>query len=312
MDNLILTLLYIPKIGKKTIDYFLGNLDNLPSDENDVLEKFIDLKNTNKRIAIPTLEQIKNAVEAKDKILKFSKEQNIHTIDTLDKNFPQKLKYIPDAPIILFYKGNYDAVLNERSIAIVGSRKTKEEGLKLSYNIGQYFGKDGYTVVSGLAIGCDEYAHKGCLSVKGKTVAVMPGGLDNIYPLKNRKLAQDIVDNEGCLISEYPIGVSSFKNNFIERDRIQSGLSSATLVVEAELSSGTMHTVEFAKQQGRIIACCNINKSGNEKLIKEDHCIVINDTKEIKNLILEIDKSNYEFKNNEMIKENYIQNKFIF
>lgn len=309
MDNLILTLLSIPKVGKKTIDYFIENMINIPSNENEIVEIFKDLKNINKRIIVPSIEQVKTAIERKDEIVKLSNEQNINIIDRLDSQFPIKLKNIPNAPIILFYKGNYDAILNENSIAIVGSRKAKEEGLKLSYDMGKCFGSRGYTVVSGLAIGCDEHAHKGCLDAKGKTVAVLPGGLDSIYPIKNRELAEEIVASGGCLVSEYPIGISSFKNNFIERDRIQSGLSSATLVIEAELSSGTMHTVEFAKKQERVIACFNIEASGNEKLI-EENCISLNNANEIEKLIEEIDDHNNKFKNNESTKEWYIQSKF--
>lgn len=309
MDNLILTLLSIPKVGKKTIDYFIEHMIDTPNNENEIVEIFNDLKNTNKRIIVPSIEQVKIAIERKNEIVKLSNDQDINIIDRLDSQFPRTLRSIPNAPIILFYKGNYDAVLNENSIAIVGSRKAKEEGLKLSYDMGKCFGREGYTVVSGLAIGCDEYAHKGCLDAKGKTVAVLPGGLDSIYPIKNRELAEDIVNNGGCLISEYPVGISSFKNNFIERDRIQSGLSSATLVIEAELSSGTMHTVEFARNQERIIACCNVKASGNKKLI-EENCISLSDTNEIKKLMIEIEKYNNKFKTNENIKENYIQSKF--
>lgn len=311
MDNLILTLLSIPKVGKKTIDYFIQNINTLPKDEKDIINIFEDLKETNKRIVVPTLEQIKNAVDKKEQILISAKEQEVNIIDKLDTNFPNKLRNIQNAPIILFYKGNYNALLNDNSIAIVGSRKAKEEGLKLSYDMGEYFGKEGYTVVSGLAIGCDEYAHKGCLDAKGKTVAVLPGGLDNIYPLKNRDLAQRIVDNGGCLVSEYPLGVSSFKNNFIERDRIQSGLSSATLVIETDLNSGTMHTVQFAKDQERIVSCCNIDASGNKKLLEEKNCHPIYKDEDIQKLMLKIDEFNKNFNSNEDIKEHYIQSKFV-
>lgn len=294
MKDIILTLLYIPKIGKKTIDYFIENINVFPKDENDIIEAFVQLKTNNRRIVVPTIEQINKAREKSNKILELSNEIGINAVDRLDKNFPQKLRYIQDAPVILFYKGNYDAVVNENSVAIIGSRKATEKGLIESYKIGEYFGKSGYSVVSGLAIGCDEYAHKGCIKGKGKTVAVLAGGLDNIYPLKNRSLSEEIIENNGCLISEYPIGISSFKNNFIERDRIQSGLSSATIVVESELDSGTMHTAQFAIEQDRILSCCNIEASGNLKLIMENKNICIkekNDLEIIKNKIREYNKS---------------------
>ena len=112
------------------------------------------------------------------------------------------------------------------------------------------------------------------------------------------------------MISEYPIGTKSFKQNFIERDRIQSGLSSAILVVEANLDSGTMHTVNFAKKQGRLIACCNINASGNRKLIEENNCILIDNINQIRKLIIEMEKVNEDLKCIKNIRKNYTQEKF--
>ncbi|MGL6107162.1 DNA-processing protein DprA [Romboutsia sp.] len=304
MKNLILTLLSIPKVGKKTIDFFIDNISVLPKDEKDIIEAFVQLKLSNKRIIIPNIDQVKIAIQKSEEILKKSQHMEINVVDRLSSNFPQKLKYIPDAPVILFYKGSYHAVINKDSVAVVGSRRAEAEGLKKSYEIGEYFGKENYTVVSGLAIGCDEYAHKGCLKVKGKTVAILPGGLDNIYPLKNRDLAEQIIENKGCLISEYPIGISSFKNNFIERDRIQSGLSSAIIVVESELDSGTMHTAKFAIEQNRILACCNIEATGNKKLIRENGSICINEEKDLEKIKIKIKEYNKNFKNINYNKKN--------
>lgn len=296
MKNLILTLLYIPKVGKKTIEFFINNISSLPKDEKDILEIFVQLRTFNKRIVLPSIEQVKLAVQKSEEILNLSKNIEINVVDKLSPNFPQKLKYIPDAPVILFYKGNYEAVLNDNSVAVVGSRKSQGNILNKSYEIGKYFGKEGYSVVSGLAIGCDEYAHKGTLNVGGKTVAVLPGGIDNIYPLKNRTLAQQIIENNGCLISEYPIGINSFKNNFIERDRIQSGLSSATIVVESEIDSGTMHTAKFAISQNRILACCDIDATGNRELIKEYGGICIKNEKDLEKIKAEIKDYNRHYK----------------
>lgn len=310
MDNIVLTLLSTPKVGKKTARYFIENIVDTPKNEIEILEIFNELKNYNKRIIIPSIEDIKLGIERKNEIIRLSNKQDIKMIDILDNKFPLKLKYIDDAPIILFYKGNYNSVINDKSIAVVGSRKAGKECLELSYNIAKYFAREGYTIVSGLANGCDEYAHKGCLETKGNTVAVLGSGLDNIYPKRNIKLAENIVNNNGCLISEYPIGTKSFKQNFIERDRIQSGLSSAILVVEANLDSGTMHTVNFAKKQGRLIACCNINASGNRKLIEESNCILMDNINQIRKLIIQMEKVNEDLKCIKNIRKNYTQEKF--
>ena len=299
MENIILTLSCLPKVGKKTILYFIENMMNKPKDERDLLDIFIDIKSNNKRIIVPTLDQLKEAITKSEEIILSSQKQNIKNIDILNENFPKKLINIENPPVILFYKGNYNSLINDNSVAIVGSRRAGLKALEASYKLGNIFGKEKYSIVSGLAIGCDEQAHKGCLDVKGNTVAVLPCGLDDIYPSSNKDLANKILENNGCLVSEYPIEMKSFKNNFIERDRIQSGLSSAVIVCESDVNSGTMHTIDFSKRQNRILACLDIEASGNQKLIKEEKCIVIRNKEDIKKLKLEIDKFNdYFYLNN--------------
>ncbi len=276
MNNLILTLLCINKIGRKTVNNFINNIEELPKDEIDVIDIFEELKSNNKKIKVPTIEEIKIAQNESFNIIENSKKLNINSVDFLQKEFPNKLKVINDPPPILFYKGNYDAILNPKSIAIVGSRHAGEKGLSFAYESSKYFGKENFTVVSGLAIGCDEKAHKGCLDGKGQTVAVLSGGLDYIYPVHNRELGEEILNNKGCLLSEYPIGYSSFKNNFIERDRIQSGLSNGVLVVEAGLDSGTMYTARYSIEQNKVLACFDIDAKGNRLLLKENNALLVN------------------------------------
>ncbi len=150
-------------------------------------------------------------------------------------------------------------------------------------------GKRGDVVVSGLAIGCDQYGHEGCVKVHGKSVAVLPCGLDKVYPAKNKNLAQKILDNNGCLISEYPIETKVFKNFFIERDRLQSGLSDGVIVVETDIKGGTMHTVGYTLDYKRVLACykhpdryLNEPKTfGNQKLIKEKKAISLSNNLEL-------------------------------
>lgn len=152
------------------------------------------------------------------------------------------------------------------------------------------FAKENYSIISGLAIGCDTYAHQGCLDANGMTVAVLSSGLNTIYPIKNIELAERIVDNNGCLLSEYPIGVASFKNNFVERDRIESGLSLGTIVIEANIKSGSMHTANFTLKQKRALACLNINKSGNKFLLKNNEVISINGKEDVTKIKFQLEK----------------------
>ncbi len=297
MKNLVLILYCLPKVGKKTILYFVENIVDNPKDESDLLDMFIEMKSVNKRIIIPTIEHIKESINKSETIIRNSQKLNIKYIDILNNKFPNKLKNIENPPTMLFYKGNYNSLKNDNSIAIVGSRKADLEGLKGAYKLGTIFGRQNYSVVSGLAIGCDEQAHRGCVDVNGNSVAVLPCGLDHTYPSKNEKLAYDILKSNGCLVSEYPIGTHAFKNNFIERDRIQSGLSSAVIVCESSIKGGTMHTANFAIDQKKILACLDIDCSGNQKLIKENRCMVIKDENDLDELKLQINKFNKLHKN---------------
>ena len=111
--------------------------------------------------------------------------------------------------------------------------------------------------MSGLALGCDTVAHKACLARAGKTIAVLAHGLDVIYPKENIYLAEEILDKGGLLLSEHPVGVLPEANHYIQRNRLQSGLSNAVAVIEMELESGTMFTVQFAELQKRMIGCIN-------------------------------------------------------
>jgi DNA processing protein len=117
------------------------------------------------------------------------------------------------------------------------------------------FAERGFVIVSGLAKGCDTVAHRGCLDAHGKTVAILGGGIDYIYPKENRPLADEILNTGGCLLSEYKPGMKPQPSFFVERDRLQSGLSQAVIVIETDVKGGSMHTVGFALSQNRLVAC---------------------------------------------------------
>ena len=293
MNNLILTLLYIPKVGRKTVDYFINNMKDIPKTEKDIVDIFINIKSSNKRINIPTIEDVKLAYEKANEIAYLSKIQNIKSIDILNENFPKKLRYIENHPQILFYKGNYDAIINENTLAIIGSRECSSEGQKNSYNTSYLLAKENYSIISGLALGCDTYAHKGALDAKGLTVGVLSCGLDTIYPNSNKNLAENIIENKGCLLSEYPIQTKTFKTNFVERDRIESGLGLGTIVVEADIKSGTMHTANFTLQQNRILACFDIDKSGNKFLLENEKVVPIKNNKDLLNIKSQLERVKY-------------------
>lgn len=174
----------------------------------------------------------------------------IEFIHCKDINYPVMLTQVYDCPYALFARGN-SAILNSPSVAIVGTRKASMSGLKAAFNFSKDLVASGYTVVSGLAMGIDAAAHSGALSSSGKTVAVLACGLDNLYPAVNKKLASSIIQNGGCIVSEYSPGEPPLKWRFPARNRIISGLSEAVVVMESPVKSGALITADFALEQNR-------------------------------------------------------------
>ena len=194
-------------------------------------------------------------------------------IELGNKLYPKILKNIKKAPKKLYINGNLD-ILNSNCIAIVGSRKNTEYGEKWCKKFAQEFIKYNLTIVSGLALGIDKIAHKTAIRNGGKTIAVLPSGLENIYPEENLELYNEIILNGGCVISEYEPKIKASSKNFLERNRIVSGLSLGTVVIEASYRSGTSVTAKIAKEQGRDVFCIpgsldNPKSIGTNNLIKE-------------------------------------------
>lgn len=172
-------------------------------------------------------------------------------IDMNSKYYPERLKNIVSPPKQLFCLGNLELLNYEKSIAIIGSRDCSYYGERVTKDFAFNLAKNGFCVVSGLAKGVDSFAHIGVLNAKGKTIAIIGSGLDNIYPKENIKLAESIINNDGLIISEYPLGTIALKQYFPARNRIISGISDSVLVTEARKNSGTNITVNFALEQGK-------------------------------------------------------------
>ena len=172
-----------------------------------------------------------------------------HILVPEDGRYPKLLRDVKAAPPILFVAGN-PALLNEPQLAMVGSRTPTTYGKDNAQAFAHYLAKHGISVTSGLALGIDAASHQGALEAGGHTLAVIATGLDIMYPAKNRNLAEQIVE-QGAIVSEFPIGVKPQAQNFPRRNRIISGLSLGTLVVEAALQSGSLVTAQHAIEQGR-------------------------------------------------------------
>ncbi len=167
--------------------------------------------------------------------------------------YPKLLAEIPDSPESLFVKikKGVPLELSRPAAAIVGTRKATSHGESLASATAETLARRGLAIVSGLALGIDAASHRGALKAMGRTIAVLAGGLDKIYPPQNERLAEEILQSGGALISEYPPETPPFKQNFLARNRIISGLSFATVVIEAPRISGAIQTARLAAEQGR-------------------------------------------------------------
>jgi len=173
---------------------------------------------------------------------------SIRVIRPSNANVYRRLNRLADPPRQLFLKGEYDPA--QPAVAIIGSRKHSSYGRLAAESLTGDLASHGVTIISGLALGIDSLAHRAALSRQGRTVAVMPGGLDRVYPASHRQLADQLVNGGGGLISEYPPGTLPAKHHFVARNRIVAALSDAVVVVEAASRSGTLITAEYALDIG--------------------------------------------------------------
>lgn len=185
-----------------------------------------------------------------NKYIEYMNKNEIELITIEDKKYPEKLKNIYDSPIALYIKGNKE-ILNDKSIAIVGSRNCSKYGALCAKEFADKLSKNNIIIVSGLARGIDTYSHTGTLKKESAAIAVVGSGLDIIYPSENRKLLEEIIKYNGVIVSEYIVGVKPQKEHFPARNRIISGISDGVLVIEASSRSGTFITVDFAIEQGK-------------------------------------------------------------
>ena len=217
--------------------------DFLPLSKKDI-ENFIgrSLKGRNW-----TMSQIRSMAE---KDLAAVQRTGIRLVSWRENTYPPLLREIFDPPALLFCRG---ALPNPEKplIAVVGTRKPTSAAGARAFALGRELGEAGIPVVSGLALGIDSMAHRGNLEGKAPTIAVLGSGPDMIYPSSNRPLARRILENGGLILSEYPPGTRPYKSNFPARNRIISGLSRGTVVVEAPLHSGALITARFALDQNR-------------------------------------------------------------
>ncbi len=230
-----------------------------------------------------------------EKYIRKLSENNIKALCIEDLSYPPLLKNIEDPPPLLFFKGNLEILL-KKTVSIVGSRKCSKQGIAFAKKVSNLLSKNGYTIISGLALGIDAAAHGGAIEGDGATAAVLGCGLDIVYPAMNKEIFKHL-ENRGCLLSEHFLGDKPLKHHFPRRNRIISGLSEKLMVIEAGERSGALITANLALEQGREVLAVpgnpnEIYSKGSNRLIK-DGAFLIDDIKDIEEL--------FEIVNNEKI-----------
>ncbi len=198
----------------------------------------------------------------------------VRTLTAKSGTMPARLLQVSPPPSKLFVLGDtLESLLKKPCLAVVGSRAVSPYGRLVTTELVEAAARAGVTIISGLALGVDGLAHYAALNAHGGTIAVLPSHVTEVYPASHRQLAQQILQNGGVLVSEYPPGTNARRENFIERNRLVSGLADAVLITEAAEKSGTLHTARFALEQGRdvLVVPGNINSpnsKGTNTLLK--------------------------------------------
>jgi len=184
-------------------------------------------------------------------ILDKHESHNIYSLPFVSPTYPAALKLIKNPPSILYLRGDINILKSLPGAAIVGTRKVTPNGAIIAQRISSFLSQNGWTIISGLAIGIDASAHQGALMANGKTIAVLAHGLHKASPKQNSLLADEILLNGGAWVSEHPWGAEARREYFVHRNRIQIGLSAGSIIVESEIQSGTATQAEFCIQSNR-------------------------------------------------------------
>jgi len=264
-------------IGPATFEYLINCFKTSENIWNSNIKDFTNI-NINKKILDKILDtNYKNTILSE---INFLYKNNIQIITQDSLIYPNELKLIKRPPKILYLLGNQN-ILNTFSLAIVGSRYHSLYGANIAQKFAFDLSKSGITIVSGLAKGIDSYSHKGTLLANGNTIAILPCGFNKICPKDNIKLFNQILENNGATLTEYLPNMPAIRGNFLARNRIISGITKGTLIIEANKKSGALTTANFTLEQNKKLFCIpsnidnNFNQGGNN-LIKNGAKVVTN------------------------------------
>jgi DNA processing protein len=293
VEKFLLALNTHPKIGSQTIKkllYHFGESEKIWKMPTSQISLKIDEK------IVGYINEVRDKINP-DYVVEQLQRLNIGYLTFRDSDYPSLLKEASDCPAILYIKGSVKA-LTSNPIGVVGSRKYSNYGQRCAYKFSFDLAKSGLSIISGLALGIDAFAHRAAIDANGLTVGVLGCGLDKIYPVSNYNLAKEILESGGAIISEYPLGTTPAKYNFPARNRIVAGLSLGTLVVEAAEKSGALITAYEALDYNREVFAIpanidSLNSVGSNKLIQAGAKLVMSPADIINELNLPA-KNNFE------------------
>lgn len=272
---------YVPEVGpllsKRLLASFGSPKDIFRADLNDLLS--VEGMTRERAVNIREFSQW----DVTEKALKRMQDSDITVIGYDDSRYPEPLRQMADAPVVLYMRGDYQP--DDRfALAIVGSRRLSEYGEGVTLRIANELSRAGFTIISGMARGIDTLAHRSTLAAGGRTIAVFGSGPDICYPAENRGLMQKIISS-GCVLSEFAPGTEPRKEHFPRRNRLISGLSLGVLVIEATAKSGALITAQYALEQNKEVFAVpgritSKNSEGTNRLIKQGARIVL-DTEDI-------------------------------
>lgn len=226
----VLALQYFGMENSGILKMHLNTFEKLLN-ENPILEEYLDKANF---------------------VLDRQEEAGVMSYVWTDPEFPERLRKIAnDCPPIIHLKGNTGLLNEVNTVAVIGARAADKEGNEAAYRLGRRYAQEGNVIVSGLAFGCDTSAHKGCLDVGGKTIAIVGNGLDICHPKENKWLEQRILQEEGLMVSEQPFAIKANPSRLVARNRLQAAISKAVILAQCPEKSGSLHTMRFARKYGK-------------------------------------------------------------
>lgn len=265
INKLILSIGNVKGVGNKTISKLV--FEEKITEDN--FQDFFSWKRLSVCKQLPkrvTEDDWLEAQKRADVILDKCADEHIEVISIFDPLYPSNLKALSNYPMMLFIKGNTEILNTKKSVAIIGTRKPSRAGSKMARAFGRKLGRDGYVVVSGLAIGCDANAHEGALEVDAPTIAILAHGLAlPVYPKENRDLAEKILNQGGALVSEYTPTTRLHPSFLVARDAWQSGMSDGVIAVETGISGGTNHALNHAIKNNRPVGMLDFSQLNQEQ-----------------------------------------------